>query len=263
VGRHPTTNTSYLQDTTLVWDENNLTEVLRLGAEALNIDMSPTIQSSIVSDAYGNVGLVQRLAEQLCLRAGVLETLPHKRMLDDAGILETARESVSQRMKARYDAFADDFVRGMKRMTEGLEVYKHMLRAFTRSDNQELLNGIDSRELLKRIEAADANANIRQSDLTQALDRVDRLQVKIGVRPLVLTYNRDRRRLFLADRSFLFYRQYGHPKWPWEKDDSLDAALRAAPDGEQLVLDDFPLSNKGLEDLAAALEVEADPTPPT
>ena len=36
-------------------------------------------------------------------------------------------------MKARYDAFADDFVRGMKRMTEGLEVYKHMLRAFTRS----------------------------------------------------------------------------------------------------------------------------------
>ena len=34
-------------------------------------------------------------------------------------------------MRARYDAFADDFVRGMKRMTEGLEVYKHMLRAFT------------------------------------------------------------------------------------------------------------------------------------
>jgi hypothetical protein len=63
-------------------------------------------------------------------------------------------------------------------MTEGLEVYKHMLRAFTRSDSEELLNGIDSRELLKRIETADADANIRQSDLTQALDRVDRLQVK-------------------------------------------------------------------------------------
>jgi hypothetical protein len=146
-------------------------------------------------------------------------------------------------------------------MTEGLEVYKHMLRAFTRSDSEELLNGIDSRELLKRIENADADANIRQSDLTQALDRVDRLQVKIGVRPLVLTYNRDRRRLFLADRSFLFYRQYGRPTWPWEKDDSLAAALRAAPDGEQLVLDDFPLSDKALEDLADALELESGQTP--
>jgi hypothetical protein len=127
--------------------------------------------------------------------------------------------------------------------------------------SEELLNGIDSRELLKRIETADADANIRQSDLTQALDRVDRLQVKIGVRPLVLTYNRDRRRLFLADRSFLFYRQYGRPTWPWEKDDSLAAALRAAPDGEQLVLDDFPLSDKALEDLADALELESGQTP--
>jgi hypothetical protein len=246
-----------VEDIRLIWDDSNLNEVLRLGAEALNVEISPDLRAGIVADAYGNVGLVQRLAEQLCLRAGVLETQPHKRTLNDADTLAEARESVSQRMKARYDAFADDFVRGMKRMTEGLEVYKHMLRAFTRSDSKELLNGIDSRELLKRIEAADATANIRQSDLTQALDRVDRLQVKIGVRPLVLTYNRDRRRLFLADRSFLFYRQYGRPTWPWEKDESLDAALRAAPDGEQLMLDDFPLSDKALEDLASALEAEA------
>jgi hypothetical protein len=102
-----------VEDIRLTWDESNLTEVLRLGSEALNIELSPEIRAGIVADAYGNVGLVQRLAEQLCLRAGVLETLPHRRKLDDEGPLETARESVSQRMKARYDAFADDFVRGM------------------------------------------------------------------------------------------------------------------------------------------------------
>jgi hypothetical protein len=117
----------------------------------------------------------------------------------------------------------------MKRMTEGLEVYKHMLRAFTAGSADELLEGIDSRVLLKRIEEADADATIRQSDLTQALDRVDRLQAKIEIRPQVLTYNRDRRRLFLADRSFLFYRKYGTPTWPWEKDDTLLAALGARP----------------------------------
>ena len=240
-----------VEDIRLVWDDSNLSEVLRLGADALNIEMALPIRTGIVADAYGNVGLVQRLAEQLCLRAGVLETQPRKRLLDDVTILAQARATVSQAMKARYDAFADNFVRGMKRMTEGLEVYKHMLRAFTNSESNELLHGIDSRELLKRIENSNPDAKIRQSDLTQALDRVDRLQVKIEVRPLVLTYNRDRRRMFLADRSFLFYRQYGSPTWPWDKDDTLEAALRAAPDGEQLVIDDFPLSDKALEDLAA------------
>jgi hypothetical protein len=65
------------------------------------------------------------------------------------------------------DAFADDFVRGMKRMTEGLEVYKHMLRAFTASETAELLDGIDSRELLRRITEEAPAAKIRQSDLTQ------------------------------------------------------------------------------------------------
>ena len=111
--------------------------------------------------------------------------------------------------------------------------------------------GIDSRELLKRIQTADPDASIRQSDLTQALDRVDRLQVKIGVQPLVLTYNRDRRRLFLADRSFLFYRQYGSPTWPWEKDETLLAALNSAPAGEQLNLDqEFPLTQHSVQALA-------------
>jgi hypothetical protein len=245
-----------VEDLRLVWENEALAEVLSKGSDALNIEMSADLRDALVADAYGNVGLVQRLAEQVCFHAGILEREAEKGTLDVDGHLEQARGTVSERMKARYDAFADDFVRGMKRMTEGLEVYKHMLRAFTASKSEELLNGVDSRELLRRIQDADPEATIRQSDLTQALDRVDRLQVKIGVRPLVLTYNRDRRRLFLADRSFLFYRQYGSPTWPWEKDDTLLAALQAAPAGDQLDMEDIPVTEKGLEEVAEAIAAE-------
>jgi len=241
-----------VEDVRLVWSDDDLDAVLQKGSEALNIEMLPDLRACLVRDAYGNVGLVQRLAEQLCFHAGVLERQEHRTQLGAGGELDRARTTISERMKARYDAFADDFVRGMKRMTEGLEVYKHMLRAFTAGTSEELVAGIDSRELLKRIQTADADASIRQSDLTQALDRVDRLQVKIGVQPLVLTYNRDRRRLFLADRSFLFYRQYGSPTWPWEKDETLLAALNSAPAGEQLNLDqEFPLTQHSVQALAA------------
>src|SRR5438876_8430415 len=96
----------------------------------------------IIRDAFGDVGLVQRLAEQVCLAAKVYETQGNKATVGGHGELTQARATVSSKMRARYDAFADDFVRGMKRMTEGLEVYKHMLRAFTKSTNEELLEGI-------------------------------------------------------------------------------------------------------------------------
>lgn len=252
-----------VEDIRLVWGDEELNEVLVRGGEALNIDMTDELRAELVRDAYGNVGLIQRLAEQVCLAAGVLERRADRLKIEVGNEISTARRTVSERMRARYDAFADDFVRGMKRMTEGLEVYKHMLRAFTRSNTEELLDGIDSRELLRRIQEEVPGTTIRQSDLTQALDRVDRLQVKIGVQPQVLTYNRDRRRLFLADRSFLFYRQYGAPTWPWKKDDTLEAALCSAPEGEQLDLDaEIPLSERALEEIAADLEsVAVEPEP--
>ncbi len=251
-----------VEDIRLSWSDEELDQVLTMGCAALNIEFTKMLRAELVNDAYGNVGLVQRLAEQICLAAGVLETRKDSVTIDVADELGRARETVSDRMRARYDAFADDFVRGMKRMTEGLEVYKHMLRSFTSSQSEELLEGLDSKELLHRIQEADPEATIRQSDLTQALDRVDRLQAKIGVHPQVLTYNRDRRRLFLADRSFLFYRQYGSPRWPWERDDTLDLAIANAPSDDQLDLDtEFPLSRRALEEIGENGEADLDAHP--
>jgi hypothetical protein len=250
-----------VEDIRLVWEDEDLKAVLEKGCEALNIEFTGELKEALIRDAYGNVGLIQRLAEHVCLAAGILEGQADPIIIGASGQLEKARSSVSMSMKARYDAFADNFVRGMKRMTEGLEVYKHMLRAFTAGTPDELIDGIDSRDLLKRIQEANPDAKIRQSDLTQALDRVDRLQAKIEIRPQVLTYNRDRRRLFLADRSFLFYRKFGTPSWPWEKDETLLAALGAAPDGEQLNLDDLEVTGGGLEELAQAAAAEAEDEP--
>ena len=127
-------------------------------------------------------------------------------------------------------------------MKEGLAVYKHLLRTFTASKTEDLIDGIDSSDLLQQIQNNYPDPPIRGSDLTQALDRVDRLQVKIGVQPPVLTYNQDRRRLFLADRSFLFYREHGDPTWPWEKDETLMSLIEAAPEDAQLDLSDIELS---------------------
>ena len=117
-------------------------------------------------------------------------------------------------MEGRFQTFADNFVRGMRRLPEGLEVYKYLLQAATDASDHALTEGIDSAALLAAI-AEHGGQAIRPSDLTQALDRIDRLQVKIEVRPPVLTYSKAGRKLFLADRAFLFFRRNGEPRWPW------------------------------------------------
>ncbi len=223
-----------VEDVHLLWAEEELDAVLVKGGAALNIDFARPLRMALIADAYQNVGLLQRLAEQVCLAEGVYQTLDQERIMDVGSSLDDARRTVAENMRGRFQAFADNFVRGMRRMPKGLEVYKHLLQTVTDSEDSVLLGGIDSADLLTSI-AEHGEPSIRASDLTQALDRVDRLQAKIAVSPPVLTYNRHSRKVFLGDRSFLFFRKYGDPTWPWtEQDITNDLA-----DTEPLTFDDL------------------------
>ena len=204
-------------DIHLKWSDAELREVLERGATALNVRFAQDLLAALVVEASGSVGLVQRLAEQLCLAECITETVGWSltaRRVDKSESLAAALHAVAEQMQGRFQTFADNFVRGMRRLPEGLEVYRHLLEAATDASDDELVDGLDSAVLLQRIAAHGAEA-IRPSDLTQALDRIDRLQVKIDVRPPVLTYSKSSRKLTLADRAFLFFRRHGQPQWPW------------------------------------------------
>lgn len=206
-----------VDDIHLTWKDAELDEVLVQGAKALRISFSDELRAEVVREAFGNVGLLHRIASKLCSEHGIERTLPRgqTRTLERDASLAIALAKVAAEMEGRYQAFSDNFVRGMRRLSSGLEVYRHLLEAVTEATDEELLAGIDSAVLLQRISSQEGGGGIRASDLTQALDRIDRLQVKIGVNPLVLTYNRSSRKLFLADNSFLFFRRHGKTTWPW------------------------------------------------
>jgi hypothetical protein len=203
-------------DVHLQWSDEELSRVLDQGCDALRIHFEDRVRSALVTEAYGNVGLVQRLAESVCIAEGILETNAGftRRTIGTEASLRAAQQAVADQMQGRFQTFADNFVRGMRRLPEGLEVYRHLLEAVTEATDEDLIAGIDSQDLLHRVGDHSAYV-IRPTDLTQALDRIDRLQVRIDVHPPVLTYNRSNRKLFLADRAFLFFRRYGRPHWPW------------------------------------------------
>lgn len=203
-----------VEDIHLTWSDEELDKVLKVGTKELSISMTESLRRALVNDAYNNVGLLQRLAESLCREEGILGKRSDSPFLTPGAGLDRARTAVAESMRGRYEFFIDSFVRGLRRLNHGLEIYRYVLRAVSEADDADLRPGLEQPDLLARINGL-TPAPIRSADLTQALQRIDRLQSKIDVKPVVLMYNRTSRRLFVVDKSFLFYRRYSRTDWPW------------------------------------------------
>lgn len=203
-----------VEDIHLTWADDELAEVLDKGTRELGIAMSSGLRRELIQDAYGNVGLLQRLAEALCRERGIFFSRRDLPLLRPGRDLENARSAVADSMRGRYVVFVDNFVHGLRRLKVGLEVYKHILRVVCEAPDDELQAGLDQKQLFYRINSPGI-PRIRRSDLVQALRRLDRLQAKIDIRPVVLSYSEASKRVFVVDKSFLFFRKYGAPSWPW------------------------------------------------
>ena len=92
----------------------------------------------------------------------------------------------------------------------------NIARCAVEAFDSELQAGLHYNVIFERISAY--NPRVRRSDLTAALQRLNRLQEDRQVSPLVLSYNEKTRELQLVDRELLFYRKYGQPTWPWTDD---------------------------------------------
>jgi len=200
----------------LVWTDTELGEVLRKGEEALNVRFNPAIRTALLHDASQNVGLLQRLAERLCFECGVLESATELIEIGDADSLARTRTFICRAEKQRYRQFSDAVTRGFKEYEESeLKVYEHIVRVCVEASDQELRQGIPKDVLLRRMK--EHQPRVRMSDLSAALNKIDRLQSEREISPLVLTFSG--RSVSLVDRELLFFRRYGEPMWPW-----LDAA---------------------------------------
>ena len=56
----------------------------------------------------------------------------------------------AEQTEGRFQTFAEYVVRGLRRLPEGLVVYRHLLEAVTDASDGELIEGLDSTEILIR-----------------------------------------------------------------------------------------------------------------
>lgn len=79
-------------------------------------------------------------------------------------------------------------------------------------DDAELIEGVEKDELLRRVRPY--RETLTTAELDQCLNEIHARQQEMSV-SLLIAYEPNAGRLFLADRSFLFYRHAGVPEWPW------------------------------------------------
>jgi hypothetical protein len=119
----------------------------------------------------------------------------------------------------RYRLFDDVVSRGLRDSGESeLKVYQRIVRVCVEALSQDLCDGINRADLLTRIQVYEPR--IRLSDLSAALNKIDKLQAARSISPLILSYNPNTQKIQLVDREFLFYRKYGNPSWSWQLIDS-------------------------------------------
>ncbi len=206
---------SRIEDIHLKWSAEELDQVLQKGSRALNVMLSPKLRNDIVADAGGNVGLLQSIIEQVCREENILERQATAPLLTSGPSLERARMAVAQQMQLRFRTFAENF--NSTPSSEVSVIHRELLRAFTGSADEELIEGVSVVRLCDAM-ARNGRVEVEPSLLQEVLEQVPAMQAKIAISPPVMIYNRYGRQVFLADQSFLFYRRYGDPRWPWNSD---------------------------------------------
>lgn len=207
-----------IEEINLTWTDRELRQVLTLGQTSLNIEFSAEIIREMISDASGNVGLLQRIAEKLCKEAGCNKTEAGQMLeITDIKLLVAARKHICSEEAVRYRNFAavsEGFLHSPEKIKS---VYMRILQVWVEASDAELISGLPQPQIIERVRAIEPT--ITQRNVKDALERIDKLQSEKNIYPIIATFNVLSRTLNLADRELLFYRKYGGPRWPWENDE--------------------------------------------
>ena len=212
------------EDIHLTWTDEELDKVLSIGSRALNMEMGVNIRRMLIADAAGNVGLLQQLAESLCRQERILERQSGFKYLTPGPSLERARHAVAGTMRRRFEMFAANFADAARRIgnTGSAAAPLLVLRGLIGFDDDELLDGVGHDELATSLRCLGATQKVVNS-IDAVLADMAETQAAMAIRPPVFSYNQHTQEIALSDRSLLFFRKYGKPRWPWDGASSRDA----------------------------------------
>lgn len=205
---------SRIKELSIVWSNEDLKAVIEKGSETLNIQISSDMISELVTDSYGNVGILQTLIDNLLEEAEIDERCETRVLIKDKSLYDNATYEYADNLSAYYQKFAKTVSAGIRKRSGSTEIYAHALAVILESEDSVLNTGIHIDQIYRV--AHERQSRIIKPNLESALKKIDELQVDEDNRGLVLSYNEGTKEIIIVDRQLLFYRKYRSIEWPWE-----------------------------------------------
>lgn len=184
------------------WSEDELRQVIRKGAELLNIDIPGDVQRALITRCQSNVGLLQEACYRLCSNADLRATSQTRRSIGTVRAVDAIYTEMVASEASRYLNFLVAFAEGLS--DTKFEIYKWIAWAIITAEPNEWRSGLTVIAIYKRIVSKHrAGASIQQNIVSKALDRVGIVQYKHKLQPLIFDY--DGNRLRIVDANFIAY----------------------------------------------------------
>jgi len=183
------------------WDDGDLKQVITDGAALMGITFNQDFIDSLIAGCKSSVSLVQEVCHHLCIKSGIHQTRednPHLGKAHEA--TELLKWAVDQHT-GRYNSFLNGFSEGFQ--STALEMYKWLLYPVLTSDVSTLTVGLKQKEIRDILKTVHPEKDaLNPGNVTQALLSSASLQVKKGVKPIILDYDETNLRLRVVDRAF-------------------------------------------------------------
>lgn len=199
----------------ITWSPSNLAEVITKGSAALNIRVEPQLKSKILSDCYGNVGILQQLLLNTLDEHSVFEESTSLADINNENHYLTGALTFAEQLNPRFQKFAKDVSSGIRKRTEATGIYAHAMAVIIESDDHALINGLELSVIFEK--ASKRQPRILKGNLRTVLQKIEELQVDEEGRGLVVSFNDATEEVTAIDRTLLFYRKYITVPWPWDE----------------------------------------------
>ncbi len=207
--------TGRIKEITIYWKESELGKVIIEGSKSLNINFTEKIKEQVITDCFGNVGILQNLLLLTLDKADIYEKLNKPTKVEDENFYKEAAKEYANQLNPVYLTLASRVSEGMYKRTDSTGIYAHAMKVIVESDDTQLITGINAKEIYEI--SSKRQSRIQLPNLKKILKKLQELQVDEEGRGLVIAYDELHETVSLVDRQLLFYRKYLSVNWPWDE----------------------------------------------
>ena len=205
-----------IEEISITWTDSDLKKVIEKGTSALNIEIDTSIQGSLISDSFGNVGILQSLLLRLIEdEADISERGTFRQYVADPDMYNKAAKAYANQLDGLYQQFAKALSVGIRRRQKSTGIYALAMQAIVNASDNDLLRGYSRADIFSvtnRIEP-----RIQKGNLKTVLKKLVELQNPDSGRSLVISYDDSIDAVLVIDLQLLFYRKHHSLRWPWEE----------------------------------------------